>query len=32
MSDAKYLILERHKYNYSVRDVWTVKFSDLTQR
>ena len=31
MSDTKYLILERHKYSYSVRDVWTVKFADLTR-
>lgn len=31
MSDTKYLILERHKFNYDVRDVWTVKFADLNR-
>ena len=31
MSDTKYLILERHKYSYGVKDVWSVKFSDLTR-
>ena len=31
MSDAKYLILERHKYSYGVKDVWSVKFADLTR-
>ena len=29
MSDTKYLILERHKFSYNVKDVWTVKFADL---
>ena len=31
MSDVKYLILELHKYSYGVKDVWSVKFSDLTR-
>ena len=31
MSDVKYLILELHKFSYGVKDVWTVKFSDLTR-
>ncbi len=31
MSDTKYLILERHKYSYGVKDVWSVKFADLTR-
>ena len=31
MSDVKYLILEQHKFSYGVKDVWTVKFSDLTR-
>lgn len=31
MSDTKYLILERHKFNYDVKDVWTVKFADLNR-
>ena len=31
MSDTKYLILELHKFSYGVKDVWTVKFSDLTR-
>ena len=31
MSDTKYLILEQHKYTYGMRDVWSVKFSDLTR-
>ena len=31
MSDTKYLILEQHKYSYGVKDVWSVKFSDLTR-
>ena len=31
MSDTKYLILEQHKYTYGMKDVWSVKFSDLTR-
>ena len=31
MSDVKYLILEQHKFSHGVKDVWTVKFSDLTR-
>ena len=31
MSDTKYLILERHKFSYNVKDVWTVKFADLNR-
>ena len=31
MSDKIYLILERHKYSYGVKDVWSVKFADLTR-
>ena len=31
MSDTKYLILEQHKYSYGVKDVWSVKFADLTR-
>ena len=31
MSDTKYLILELHKFSYGVKDVWSVKFSDLTR-
>ena len=31
MSDTKYLILEQHKFSHGVKDVWTVKFSDLTR-
>ena len=31
MSDTKYLILEHHKYTYGMKDVWSVKFSDLTR-
>ena len=31
MSDTKYLILEQHKYTYGMKDVWAVKFSDLTR-
>ena len=31
MSDTKYLILELHKYSYGIKDVWSVKFSDLTR-
>ncbi len=31
MSDKIYLILELHKFSYGVKDVWTVKFSDLTR-
>ena len=31
MSDKLYLILELHKYSYGVKDVWSVKFSDLTR-
>ena len=31
MSDIKYLILEQHKYTYGMKDVWSVKFSDLTR-
>ena len=31
MSDTKYLILEQHKYSYGVKDVWQVKFADLTR-
>ena len=31
MSDVKYLILEQHKYTYGMKDVWSVKFSDLTR-
>ena len=31
MSDVKYLILELHKFRYGVKDVWSVKFSDLTR-
>ena len=31
MSDTKYLILELHKFRYGVKDVWSVKFSDLTR-
>ena len=31
MSDVKYLILEQHKFSHGVKDVWTVKFCDLTR-
>ena len=31
MSDTKYLILEQHKYTYGMKDVRSVKFSDLTR-
>ena len=31
MSNKLYLILELHKYSYGVKDVWSVKFSDLTR-
>ena len=31
MSDTKYLILEQHKYTYGMKEVWSVKFSDLTR-
>ena len=31
MSDKLYLILELHKFRYGVKDVWSVKFSDLTR-
>jgi hypothetical protein len=31
MSNKLYLILELHKFSYGVKDVWTVKFSDLTR-
>jgi hypothetical protein len=31
MSDTKYLILERHKFSYGMKDVWTVKFADLNR-
>ena len=31
MSDVKYLILEQHKFSHGVKDLWTVKFSDLTR-
>ena len=31
MSDVKYLILEQHKFSHGDKDVWTVKFSDLTR-
>ena len=31
MSDTKYIILEQHKYTYGMKDVWSVKFSDLTR-
>ena len=31
MSNKLYLILELHKFRYGVKDVWTVKFSDLTR-
>ena len=31
MSDKKYLILERHKFSYGIKDVWTVKFVDLNR-
>ena len=31
MSDVKYLILEQHKFSHGVKDVWTVKFCDLTK-
>ena len=31
MSDVKYLILEQHKFSHGFKDVWTVKFSDLTR-
>ena len=31
MSNKLYLILELHKFRYGVKDVWSVKFSDLTR-
>ena len=31
MSNKLYLILELHKFSYGVKDVWSVKFSDLTR-
>ena len=31
MSDVKYLILEQHKFSHGIKDVWTVKFCDLTR-
>ena len=31
MSNKLYLILELHKFRYGVKDVWTVKFCDLTR-
>ena len=31
MSDAKYLILEQHIFGHNVKDVWTVKFANITR-
>ena len=31
MSDAKYLILEQHVFGHNVKDVWTVKFANITR-
>ena len=31
MSNKLYLLLELHKFRYGVKDVWSVKFSDLTR-
>ena len=31
MSNKLYLILELHKFRYGVKDVWSVKFADLTR-
>ena len=31
MNNKIYLILEQHKFSHGVKDVWTVKFSDLTR-
>ena len=31
MSDKKYLVLEQYKFDSSVKDTWSVKFSDLTR-
>jgi len=31
MSDTKYLILEQHIFGHNVKDVWTVKFANITR-
>ena len=31
MSDTKYLILEQHVFGHNVKDVWTVKFANITR-
>ena len=31
MNNKIYLILEQHKFSHGVKDVWTVKFCDLTR-
>ena len=31
MSDTKYLILEQHIFGHGVKDVWTVKFANITR-
>ena len=30
MSDTKYLILEQHIFGHNVKDVWPVKFANIT--
>ena len=31
MSDTKYLILEQHIFGHNVKDVWNVKFANITR-